>query len=283
METRDLEEVRNLWLHDKTWSVYALADLQDSVFQQHCRWYVGKPAEEEAVVLLFTAFDVPVIIAHGSDQTVERILTDLELPSQLFVMVQESHHALLQKRYAYEHGIDLMVRMVLDAESGSATWANAEAGEAVLDQPKEAVNHPNGVTLRPLTVADEPRAWELFRQGGPYAPGAFFSAYQIEQGVFYGAFSQEDELLAVGGTHVVDRTHGAAAIGNMYTHPQQRKRGLATTILHAIISDLQSSHIDTIVLNVNQQNQTARAVYEQFGFRAHCNYIEGLGVLKETL
>lgn len=270
METNDLVAVRKLWFKDKTWSVYALADLQDPTFRPHCRWFVSGGGEEEAVVLLFTAFEVPVIIAQGADQSVKRILDELELPFQLFAMVQESHYELLKKYYAYDSGIDPMVRMVLEGRS--------DAGASIISQTQVG-DGPNGIVLRRLTVEDEPAARALFSHGGSYAPGAFFSVYQIESGLFYGAFSREEELLAVGGTHVVDRTHSAAAIGNMYTHPEQRQKGLATKILRAIISDLQSIHIDTIVLNVNQHNQIARSIYEQFGFRVHCNYIEGLGTL----
>lgn len=269
METKDLAAVREIWLIDKAWSVYALADLQDPTFRPHCRWFVSGSGDEEAVVLLFSAFDVPVIIAQGADQSIKQILDEIELPSQLFAMVQESHHALLQKHYSYHHGIDPMVRMVLEGQP---------AVDASIISHTQVGDGPNSIVLRRLTVEDEPVARALFSHGGSYAPGAFFSAYQIESGLFYGAFNKE-ELLAVGGTHVVDRTHSAAAIGNMYTHPEQRQKGLATRILRAIISDLQSIHIDTIVLNVNQHNQIARSIYEQFGFRVHCNYIEGLGTL----
>ncbi|MEM7133930.1 MAG: GNAT family N-acetyltransferase [Chloroflexota bacterium] len=263
METTNLDRIRKILYTDKVWSVYALADTQIPVFRPHCRWFVSEAGEEDAAVLLFGAFDIPVMVAVGPDSTVSRILHEIELPPQLFLMVKESHYALLKRWYSFSEGIDPMVRMFL-------------ADEALLSAVGQK---PSSASLRRLTVAHEQQIRALFGHGGPHAPGDFFSAFQIENGPFYGAFSQEEELIAVGGTHVVDREDECAAVGNMYTHPQWRNQGFATSILSAIVADLRRENIDTIVLNVDQRNQRARTIYEQCGFGHHCPYVEGVGTL----
>jgi ribosomal protein S18 acetylase RimI-like enzyme len=83
----------------------------------------------------------------------------------------------------------------------------------------------------------------------------------------------------VGGTHIIDRAHSAAAIGNMYTHPAYRGRGHAGAVLGAIVAALQKEQITTIVLNVDQQNPTARRLYEKHGFQIHLPYVEGAVIL----
>jgi ribosomal protein S18 acetylase RimI-like enzyme len=114
----------------------------------------------------------------------------------------------------------------------------------------------------------------LCAQGGPFTPDAFAPA-QLADGVFFGVAAEDGGLLAVGGTHIVDRTSGVAAIGNMYTHPAARGRGHAGAILAALVATLRAEGISTIVLNVDRRNATAIRLYERHGFTVHCFFVEG--------
>jgi GNAT superfamily N-acetyltransferase len=131
------------------------------------------------------------------------------------------------------------------------------------------------ITPTRLTGACTPDVLQLLAQGGPFAPDAF-SPLQIESGVFYGHYAGQ-ELLAVGGTHIVDFAGGAAAIGKMYTHPAYRRRGYSAAILRAIVRELIERGVTNIVLNVDQRNPGAEALYLAHGFIVHVPYIEGLG------
>ena len=55
---------------------------------------------------------------------------------------------------------------------------------------------------------------------------AFYTAQNIDDAVYYGAFDGE-RLVAVAGTHVVSHHDGIAVVGNVFTHPKYRGRGLA--------------------------------------------------------
>jgi predicted GNAT family acetyltransferase len=70
------------------------------------------------------------------------------------------------------------------------------------------------------------------------------------------------------------------AIGNMYTHPAQRGKGYARAVLSAIVTELQTRNVTTIVLNVDERNATARRLYEQLGFTIYCSFIEAEGTKK---
>jgi ribosomal protein S18 acetylase RimI-like enzyme len=118
----------------------------------------------------------------------------------------------------------------------------------------------------------------LFACGGPFTPDAF-APRQIEAGVFYGLEDAVGELVAVGGTHIVDYGARIAAIGNMYTRPDARRRGAGGSILRAVVKTLQAGGVETIVLNVDQRNDAARRLYEQFGFAVHCPFIEGMATI----
>ncbi len=84
-----------------------------------------------------------------------------------------------------------------------------------------------------------------------------------------------DDLIAAGGTHVVDTTESVAVIGNIYTHPDHRGRGHAKAITRAITAQLQEAGIDLIALNVDQRNHTAVSLYENLGFTKYCPFVEG--------
>jgi ribosomal protein S18 acetylase RimI-like enzyme len=128
-----------------------------------------------------------------------------------------------------------------------------------------------------LGRADAPDLQTLFAHGGEFTPNAF-DPYQLDGGVFYGIFGGPGELLAVGGTHIVDWSSGVAAIGNMYTRSDQRGRGYASVILAAIIAELRDRQVANIVLNVEQRNQGAQRLYARHGFVVYCSFVEGIGV-----
>jgi ribosomal protein S18 acetylase RimI-like enzyme len=105
--------------------------------------------------------------------------------------------------------------------------------------------------------------------------GNAFSAFQVAQGVFYG-ITDKDRLVSTAGTHVISKIHGVAAVGNVFTHPDYRRRGLGTLCTSAVIQELLTRHIHTIVLNVYEGNEAAFRIYQRMGFKEHCRYVEVL-------
>jgi ribosomal protein S18 acetylase RimI-like enzyme len=138
-----------------------------------------------------------------------------------------------------------------------------------------------GLTLQRLSPADVPAIEALFAHGGPFAPDAFSPA-QVAEGVFYGLQtgdfvpSQHGDLLAVAGTHLVARTIGIAAVGNIYTHPAHRGKGYSQVVTSAVTAELLVKGLD-VVLNVDADNAAAIHVYEKLGYRVHCPFVEGDG------
>jgi RimJ/RimL family protein N-acetyltransferase len=64
-------------------------------------------------------------------------------------------------------------------------------------------------------------------------------------------------------------------IGNVFTHPDFRSRGLATQVTGAVAAHL-LQHCGLIVLNVDPANYSARHVYEQLGFHEAGSLIEAM-------
>ena len=256
----DLARVRRMLSADPVWAAYALADLQPD-YAANCRWMTAATAAGDAVALIYRGFEPPVLFTLGQPQAVAAILAEADLPDSIYLTIGEGHLPVVSRHYAVAE-VRSMRRMVLADTQAAVRGGAPEAADQTLAPTR-------------LTGACTSDVLQLLAQGGPFAPDAF-SPLQIDRGVFFGHYAGE-ELLAVGGTHIVDFTGGIAAIGNMYTHPAYRRRGHSAAILRAIVRELLERGVTTIVLNVDQRNPGAQALYLAHGFIVHVPYYEGRG------
>jgi ribosomal protein S18 acetylase RimI-like enzyme len=259
----DLPEVERILFADPIWAAYAIADLQPAM-AGHCRWLTAHGAEGDALALIYRGLQPPILLTVGAPAVLAELLdgSRAELPPAIYASIRNEHQPAVSRYYDLSADTRPMWRMVL---------ADAQVAEHAASSA-----HRSGLTAVRLAGAQTEDVLRLLAHGGPFSPDAFSPA-QIDQGVFFGIYEGAD-LLAVGGTHIVDRTAAIAAIGNMYTHPHARRRGHSAAILRAIVGDLLRQKIDTIVLNVDQRNRGAQALYRAHGFVMHTAYTEGKGV-----
>jgi ribosomal protein S18 acetylase RimI-like enzyme len=244
-----LQQVEEILNRERIWSAYALADL-DPPHVERARWF----ADRDAVVLSYAGFDPPVLFAAGDVAQVRILLAEVPAGRHLFTLLA-SHRALLGER-VQESRETLMWRMALRPEAFGA----ARAGGA---QPLSAEHLPEMLALFG-DHADRPDSFDA----GQLADGAFF-------GVWYGK-----QLVSVAGTHVVSEARRVAAVGNVFTHPDHRGRGLATIATAAVVQELLGRPgMQTVVLNVAQANEPAVRCYQSLGFWPFCAYHEGVGRL----
>jgi GNAT superfamily N-acetyltransferase len=255
-------EIRAILDTDPAWAAYAIADLQPS-YAPYCRWYVAESAQGQGLALLFTRLTPPALFAIGAADAVAAALESADKPETVYMTLREEHYAPASRYYDFSDDIRPMWRMFLTDPAAVAT----------------DVRMPAGTRLASLHAGDSGRIRRLYAHGGPYAPDAF-EPYQAEDGVFFGVEDRSGELLAVGGTHVVDWQAGVGAIGNMYTHPKRRGEGLGGALLGAIVDRLVAGGVAGIVLNVDERNVAARRLYERHGFAGYCPYLEGVGSRK---
>ncbi len=137
---------------------------------------------------------------------------------------------------------------------------------------------PGAAGLRALTGAD---AAELNRLYAIEGEGAAYSRQQIEAGAFYGAIVR-GRLVATAGTHIYSRREGVAVIGNVFTHPDFRGRGLGTAVTAAVTEKVLGD-ADLVVLNVDPANRTARRIYEKLGFRDAGRLVEAMSTLRHVV
>ncbi len=233
--------IREILNQDRAWALYALADLDDGMFE-HSEWW----ASGGALGLVFHAIAIRPIFVMGEAAGIRELLQAMPVASGYLNLRLDTIGAaegLFQYRQRSE-----MCRMML--ESFAPRAGDTEA----------------------LTMADLGAIEALFASGD--GAGIAFSPAQLRTGFFRGIRDNGD-LVAAAGIHVVSPGEGVAGVGNVFVKASHRGRGLAQTVLSSVVSAVQAVGIDTIGLNVEHTNAAAIAAYQRLGFRTRFRYYEG--------
>lgn len=246
----DLVRVHALLNRDPAWAAYAIGDLSPE-FIGHCEWYASTDGSP-ALVLLYRGFDTPIVFAIGETADLAPVFRELDAPA-LSMHLRPDAVAALSPAYHPVH-TSPMWRMVV--ERSSLRPARTDDVIALDESWLEAVT-------------------ALYEDGHRHGEGpAFFQPWMLGQGTFRG-IREGSDLVAVAGSHVFSPGLGVCAIGNVYTRRDRRRRGLGARVTSAVVQHAIDREISTIVLNVSQENDGARRVYESLGFRRYCEFFEG--------
>ncbi len=250
----ELDQIRAILNRDRNWCVYALGDLAPELFK-HCRWYAVP--DGSALVLIYGAYDTPVLLTTGAAAGVAGLLEEAGLEPQLYLAIRPEILPLVQASHTVSQ-LTNMWRMTLTATDFK----------------------PPAPTAVRLTPADLPALERLYADGNESGEApTFFLPTMVGDGVYFGVWEGPD-LVAAAGTHLVTHPESVAAIGNVYTRRDRRGRGLATSTTGAVSAELLRLNLRTITLNVNQTNTPAVKAYQRLGFVNYCAYHEGLATRK---
>jgi ribosomal protein S18 acetylase RimI-like enzyme len=234
-------EIRRQLNTDREWSLYALADLDDGMFE-HCDWW----AVRGGLALVFRGIAIHPIFVLGDAEPTQKLLAALPEPAgYLNLQTHQLNAAEGIYRYRERHE---MRRMFLDR-------FQARSGQT------EA--------LGPADCKDIERLYATGDGGG-----TAFAPFQLHTGLFRG-IRRNGDLVSVAGVQVSSRNEGVAAVGNIFTRPDCRGQGLAQTVTSAVVTAIREAGIATIGLNVEHTNQSAIRAYERIGFRTRFSYFEG--------
>jgi len=242
--TTDKTEIRRTLNRDRDWSLYALADLDEGMFE-HCDWL----ALGDSLALVFHAIAIRPIFVLGDAASTGALLAALPHDSG-YLNLQPAQVAAARGHFEFRECHE-MHRMILGEFS------------------------PRDGAAEPLTGANLAEIERLYASGD--GGGIAFAPFQLATGLFRG-IRRGGELVAVGGVQVVSRQEGVAACGNIFTHPGHRGQGLAQIVTSAVVQALREAGIATIGLNVASENAAAIRAYERIGFRTRCRYFEGPAV-----
>ncbi len=158
-------------------------------------------------------------------------------PHFTFGSLRLEHRAIVEKYFLLLHP-QVMLRMCVTAETFRPAF-----GEAVR-----------------LTGRDIVAVNSLYSQEG----GGRYSARNLDEGLYFGT-AHEGRVTSIAGTHAISASEGVAVVGNVFTHPRFRNRGLARTATSAVTQALLQI-CPLVVLTVEAENAPAVRVYRNLGY-----------------
>ncbi|MFP4600474.1 MAG: GNAT family N-acetyltransferase [Persicimonas sp.] len=248
----DRDELRDFLTVDKLANAYLLGNL-DPAFFPFCSWWGARRRDGSlgSLLLIYQGLSLPVTFMVGSKPNFEEFLVEAkqQLPERFHFHVLENH-------------IDT-VRHVFDC---SDTMRMHRMGLEKDDyQPLEATDD-----VERLGHRDTAAIMELYS----HYPDNFFEPSQLETGLYFGIRDGDGGLSSIAGVHVVSEEYDVAVIGNLVTHPDARGRGLATRCTGQLLDAL-FERVSLVALNVQDDNEPAIKMYENFGFEENNVFWEG--------
>ena len=242
---REPEAIASLLHPERLFAAYALAQLEAGAFPRSEWWSCATP-DGTAVVCHSKAGLGDATVTLGPNDAVAAILSVHPGSNQTFATANPDHLPVLDETYHLaEHRI--MWRMQLTTQTFEPRGRRAV--------------QLHGSQVRALN-----------RLYGSEGGTTSYRAQHVDDGCYYGVIDA-GLLVAVAGTHAISPTHGIAVVGNVFTHPQYRGRGLATEATSAVAAML-LQRCEDVVLSVDPRNTPAVKAYEALGFRAVGEIVE---------
>lgn len=231
---------------DELYAAYAIGDLEPEMFVQSSFAGAAIDGQLRALVLHFRGLETPALLLMGDPGGVDAILANELRPEQVYLTYRHRHIDAARQYYRWYSAVPMWRMALRPASFRPAT------GDCVRLGPEHVVHLD-----------------ELYVLGG----GDAFSPSQVELGVFYGIFDAGN-LVAAAGTHLVSRTYGIGAVGNVFVHPGHRRMGYGRATTSAVVSELLRLGSRFVILNVAQENAAAVRLYEGLGFERYCPFLE---------
>lgn len=251
----DIATVRKMLEPDPAYAAYAIAQLDPNYFDRN-EWVLSRgPGGREALLVHSHTGLGNALFALGDPEALDAAMSIRPGARFSFGSLRQEHKRVVDKYYVMTRP-QLMTRM------------SVAMGQF---QPAES-------TATRLSGADVALVNRLYSiEGGVTA----YRESHLEEGVYYGVFDG-GKLVSIAGTHVVSRAERIAVVGNVFTHPRHRGKGLATQATSAVTRAL-LGFCDLVVLTVEVRNDPAVRIYTGLGYQSVCNLHETPLLRKEPV
>lgn len=244
------DRIQALLETDRIWSAYALADL-DPEHAPYSEWHIN----QQALLLRYTGLTPPILFALGNADQLDPLLA--KIPGGDY-------------QISFPENLLDCISLPMQIKERTPMWRMHYIYDQTVQEPT--------IKVTPLSSKDIPHIIQLY-QGQAAAPDGFHPR-QIELGPFAG-IREGGQLIATAGVHVLSTSQNVAAVGNIFTHPDYRRKGYAEACTRAVLIELVRMKIQTIVLNVGQKNKAAIQLYQKMGFEPYCRFEEGFIVITQ--
>jgi ribosomal protein S18 acetylase RimI-like enzyme len=260
-ELTNIDQIRSYLLTDANYAAYTLGDLEPP-YSEHTTWYAAsRTGEIEGLALVYEGLIPPVLFLMGDIAALSAMLLYGVGPDEVFYTAKPDALEMLKSFYALDEP-HLMFRMRITRGIFKPLENQATPPTPIVALGQEHM--PDIVGLQEAaSLAD-----------GRDMRDVAFSPDMIHDGYYRGIY-QDEQLVAIAGTHLIARQAKVAAVGNVVVHPERRQKGLGSLVSQAVTQALIDDEFELIVLNVRQNNQPAVKIYRKLGYRQVGAFVEG--------
>ena len=239
---------RNVYLH-----LYGIGDLDD-YFWPYTTWYaLIHDRDIKAIVLMYSGVLEPTLLALGQEDEIpflEELLSSIVglLPKHFYGHLSAPLTSFLEKHY----------RVI----------SYGKHHKMALVDPDAVMGTDSSGVVR-LSSGDSEALVAFYAES---YPNHSFEPRMLDTNQYYG-MRQAGGVISAAGVHVYSERHGVAALANVATHPDHRRKGLARAVVSELSRNLLRT-VDHVGLNVKAANAAAVGFYESLGFRAVASYEE---------
>jgi len=148
-------------------------------------------------------------------------------------------------------------------------------------KPDPKLEAENCLSVRPATSADIPAMLDLERQCSTAAhwseqqykeifqtneSGARRLVLVVEENAEEGSFKRGPVSSQLPGFLIANQVAAEWELENIVINPAYHRKGLATTLLNALLNRARETNSEQVFLEVRESNQAARALYVRIGF-----------------
>jgi ribosomal protein S18 acetylase RimI-like enzyme len=243
------EEAYTFLAQDRRFAAYALGCLEKDHWPFSTALLASDSDGAQAIYLLSQPLEGATLLFLLGDPGGLKAIFSQPMAAVPFAWIhaKDEHLACLKKYWRLE-GQEKMLRMAITQG----------------DLPPRASPAPAG--LRRLRASDG----EALSRTYEAAFGIPAASRLLDRGPYYGVW-EKGVLVSVAGTHLLSPRYGAAVVGNVWTRPSHRGKGLGTLTVGAVTREL-LEYCEEVILNVREDNKEACRVYEKLGYRLHCEF-----------
>ncbi|MFW9824610.1 MAG: GNAT family N-acetyltransferase, partial [Candidatus Thorarchaeota archaeon] len=204
-QIRDKDSLYKRFEKDIFLFAYHIGDLDDFYFSD-CKWFgLEENGQIAEVILLYSGLKVPTLLIFGSNEKIPELVEVIidKLPDRFYCHYQGNFHELFKSNYQMTF---LGTHLKMKFQGEPAKFSNIDTSKIV---------H--------LTEEDTPNLLSLYRES---YPEGYFVPYMLKSGKYYGV-KVSNKIVSVAGVHVYSSIYNIAVLGNITTHPNYRRRGLA--------------------------------------------------------
>lgn len=254
-ETRDRRAIDAALSEDRAYAAYALGHLESGLFE-HARFWLAEGDPGSAVVMHATAMGRTMFVG-GDPAALDAILSLHPGPRTSYLSTcAAQHRPVLERTFALSDPLP-MIRMSV-----------TQSAFTPISGPLRRLGGDDVRTLNRLYAIE--------------AGTGYYSAEHVENGIYYGAFDG-DHVVSVAGTHIVAPHVSIAVVGNVFTHPAYRGRGLAEQVTSGVTAELLGRGCALVALTVDPANAPAVHAYTRLGYEPGTAVVEARARRRDPL